>query len=242
MIKVPGTAAGLVAVEELIAAGINVNVTLLFSLRRYRDVAHAFLTGLERAAGSGRALESIASVASFFLSRIDTMVDGNLERIIAEGGKSAASARELLGEIAIASAKRAYAIHQEVATSRRCEALLRSGARMQRLLWASTGTKNPEYDEIKYVQSLIGPQTVSTMPLETLEAYERDGVPRASLTEGLTAAQEPLDKLEILGIPLDHLTDQLLAEGIDKFVRPFDATFREIDQKRRLVAAAGPPP
>lgn len=242
MIKVPGTPAGLGAIEELIATGINVNVTLLFSLQRYRDVTEAFLAGLERAAASGRALESIASVASFFLSRIDTMVDGRLNRIIAEGGSSAGLARELRGEIAISSAKRAYAIHQEVAASQRCRALARHGGRMQRLLWASTGTKNPEYDDIKYVQPLIGPQTVSTMPLDTLEAYERHGVPEASLTENLSPAQASLSKLEDLGIDLEDLADRLLTEGIEIFIRPFDATYRAIDEKRRLGSTAGPTP
>jgi transaldolase len=233
MIKVPATTAGLGAIEELIATGINVNVTLLFSLQRYRDVTEAFLAGLERAAASGGALDSIASVASFFLSRIDTMVDGRLERIVADGGSSAGLAGELRGETAIASARCAYAIHQEVTASRRCRAVARHGGRMQRLLWASTGTKNPTYDDIKYVQPLIGPQTVSTMPLETLEAYERHGAPAASLTADLAAAQEPLNKLEDLGIALGHLTDRLLAEGIEKFIGPFDATYRAIDEKRR---------
>jgi transaldolase len=242
MIKVPGTPAGLVATEDLIAAGINVNVTLLFSLQRYKDVTEAFLAGLERAAVSGRVLESIASVASFFLSRIDTMVDGYLERIIAEGGISAGLASELRGEIAIASARRAYAIYQEVAASRRCQALARNGGRMQRLLWASTGTKNPEYDDIKYVQPLIGPQTVSTMPLETLEAYEQRGSPSASLTDDLASAQESLNRLEDLGIDLEPLTDRLLREGIDKFIQPFDATYRAINEKRRAASAGGAAP
>jgi transaldolase len=242
MIKVPGTPAGLVATEDLIAAGINVNVTLLFSLQRYKDVTEAFLAGLERAAVSGRVLESIASVASFFLSRIDTMVDGYLERIIAEGGISAGLASELRGEIAIASARRAYAIYQEVAASRRCQALARNGGRMQRLLWASTGTKNPEYDDIKYVQPLIGPQTVSTMPLETLEAYEQRGSPSASLTDDPASAQESLNRLEDLGIDLEPLTDRLLREGIDKFIQPFDATYRAINEKRRAASAGGAAP
>jgi transaldolase len=239
MIKVPGTAAGLVATEELIATGINVNVTLLFSLQAYREVTDAFLSGLERAAVSGRALESIASVASFFLSRIDTKVDEHLEGVIAAEGSAAGLARELRGEIAIASARRAYAIFQEVTESQRWQALARDGGRMQRLLWASTGTKNPEYDDIKYVQPLIGPQTVSTMPLETLEAYERQGAPAASLTEDPEAAQLSLNRLEDLGIDLEQLTKQLFREGIDKFIRPFDATYRAIDEKRCAGPAAG---
>ncbi len=242
MIKVPATAAGLAATEDLIAAGINVNVTLLFSLQRYEDVTGAFLTGLERAAALGRTLDKIASVASFFLSRIDTIVDSHLERIIVEGGDSAGLAGELRGEIAIASARRAYAIYQEVAASQRCQVLARNGGRMQRLLWASTGTKNPEYDDIRYVQPLIGPQTVSTMPLETLEAYERHGAPTASLTENPAAAQEFLNKLQDLGLDLGHLTDRLLGEGIDKFVQPFDATLRAIEEKRRAASAGNAAP
>jgi transaldolase len=238
MIKVPGTVAGLAAIEELTALGINVNGTLLFSLQRYRQVVGAFLRGLERVRESRRRLESIASVASFFLSRIDTMADAHLERIVAEGGRSAQAARELRGEVAIACARGAYVIFRQIAASKRCQALARGGARMQRLLWASTGTKNPEYDDIKYVEPMIGPQTVSTMPLETLEAYERHGKPAARLTDNQAGAREVLSKLHDVGIDLEEIADRLLVEGIDKFVQPFDATHSAIERKRLAASAS----
>jgi transaldolase len=230
MIKVPGTAAGLAAIEDLIAVGINVNVTLLFSLRRYAEVTDAFLSGLERAAESGLDLAGIASVASFFLSRIDTMVDTELERIMAEERGAAPAAGRLRGRAAIACARCAYQTFRRVAASDRCRVLEAQGASMQRLLWASTSTKNPAYDDIKYVQALIGPRTVSTMPLDTLEAYERSGAPAATLTENPAEARDVLRELGGLGIDPEAVAGRLLAEGIRKFVEPFDATYRAIEK------------
>ena len=230
MIKVPATDAGLHAIEELTALGINVNVTLLFSLERYRDVVHAYLAGLERAAIFGRNLAGIASVASFFLSRIDTLVDAELEELAERSGYGASRAPALRGQAAIASARLAYRIFEEEAASRRFLELDARGGRMQRLLWASTGTKNPDYDEIRYIEPLIGAGTVSTMPLETLEAYERKGSPAATLPGNVAEAQAVTAELEDLGIDLETVAGRLLTEGIDKFARPYDATLAAIER------------
>jgi transaldolase len=231
MIKVPGTEAGLCAIETLIGAGVNVNVTLLFSPERYARVAEAFLTGLEHAAKAGRPLESIASVASFFLSRIDTLVDSRLGRTTSGGGATADSARALRGEAAIACAQSAYAIYRALAASARYSTLARKGARMQRLLWASTGTKDPEYSDVKYVEPLIGHDTVSTMPMDTLEAYERQGAPALRLDEAAPDGSAVLRQLAEIGIDMDAIAEQLEAEGVDKFVQPFDASHRAIEEK-----------
>src|SRR5690606_26166010 len=177
MIKVPGTPEGMAAIRELIARGINVNVTLLFSLERYREAADAYIEGLEQAAASGRELESIASVASFFLSRIDVAVDPQLDVLIAERGNAAREAKALRGETAIAKAKRAYAMYGQLFAAKRFGKLAAKGARPQRLLWASTGTKNPNDSDVKYVEALIGPDTINTMPLATLRAYADHGDP-----------------------------------------------------------------
>lgn len=222
MIKVPATRQGLPAIRHLIAAGINVNVTLLFSLERYREVVDAYLSGLEDAEAAGHGLHATASVASFFLSRIDTMVDRMLETFVAEEGPQAAAANRLVGEAAIASARRAYAIHREMFASERFRRLADRGAQAQRLLWASTGTKNPAYSDIKYVEPLIGPGTVSTMPLETLRAYDDHGQPDERLTRHLDAGAQSLAELERIGIDLGSVTRRLLDEGAAKFERAYD--------------------
>ena len=237
MIKVPGTAAGLTALARLTARGINVNITLLFSLERYREVIDAYLSGLEQAAEAGVRLDGIASVASFFLSRIDSMVDPRIERIVARGDPEAAVAQPLRGEVAVACARRAYAIFTEVFHSERYEILARQGARKQRLLWASTGTKNPRYSDLKYVEPLIGPDTISTMPLETLKAYDDHGQPASRLDGSEAAAARVLTALQEAGVELREVAEQLLVEGIDKFVEPFDASQRLIEGKRLSINA-----
>lgn len=232
MIKVPGTTAGLPAIVRLIANGVNVNVTLLFSLERYRQVVDAYLSGLEDAEGAGRPLESIASVASFFLSRIDTMVDPLLDRIVVEKGSHARLAQRLKGEIAIASARRAYAIFRDVSRSTRFRRLAERGARPQRLLWASTGTKNPAYSDVKYVEPLIGLDTVNSMPLDTLKAYDDHGEPAQRLANDAQDAIEILSSLQNVGIDLERITERLLSEGITKFAEPFDALHRFLESRR----------
>jgi transaldolase len=235
MLKVPGTAAGLPAIRQLIAEGMNINITLLFSLERYRQVVHAYLEGLEDAAAAGKDLAGINSVASFFLSRIDSVVDPKLDHMVVEGGTQAAHAKRLRGEIAVASAKRAYVIFGKMFHAKRFRDLERQGARVQRLLWASTGTKNPGYSDVKYVEPLIGPDTVSTMPLETLEAFEDHGRVDATLEQSQEGAAQQLKDLSALGIDLDDICRRLLAEGVEKFVQPFDALHEAIEQKRRAV-------
>ncbi|HEX6999644.1 MAG TPA: transaldolase [Gammaproteobacteria bacterium] len=239
MIKVPGTEAGLEALRRLIAAGVNVNVTLLFSLERYREVAAAYMDGLEQAAEAGRPLAAIASVASFFLSRIDVAVDPQLDTLIAEQGRSREEAKALRGEVAIASAKRAYAIYRDVFGGRRFARLAPQGARPQWLLWASTGTKNPRESDVKYVDALIGPETINTMPHATLLAYADHGDPAPRLVEGADRAAGVLKTLASLGVSLEEITARLVTEGIAKFAASFDALHEAIERKRAAAAGAG---
>jgi transaldolase len=232
MIKVPGTREGLAAISALLGAGINVNVTLLFSVQRYREVLAAYLEGIEAALAAGRALGAIASVASFFLSRIDTLVDSELDRLAAAPDERGREAAALRGEIAIASARSAYAVLREALDSAQFKRLSARGAHPQRLLWASTGTKDPAYDELKYVEPLIGPNTVNTMPLETLKAYHEHGRPALRVTQGREHAERVLHALGALGIDLGALTTQLVEEGIEKFVRPYDSLLTSLDNAR----------
>jgi transaldolase len=215
-IKIPGTAEGLPAIQACLEEGVNINVTLLFSLERYRAVAEAYVAALEARLERGEDVRGVASVASFFLSRIDVLAD----KLLAEKGEAG---RALKGKIGVASAKRAYAIYQEVFGSPRFARLKALGARPQRLLWASTGTKNPAYSDVMYVEPLIGPDTVTTLPTETLDAYRDHGQPAARLTDGQDEAAAQLAALESLGVSLDSVTEQLEAEGIDKFVQPFES-------------------
>lgn len=230
LIKVPATVEGLPAIEQLISEGINVNVTLLFGLPRYREVVEAYIAGLERRAASGSPVRGIASVASFFLSRIDVAIDPLLEEMIAAGGPKAEKAGRLRGEVAIACAKVAYEIYRELFGGARFAALAERGARRQRLLWASTGTKNPDYPDTKYVEPLIGPDTVNTMPLETIEAYRDHGDPAPRLQEGLDRAHATPALLAEVGIDLDEVTAQLVEEGIEKFNRPYDKLLATLEE------------
>ncbi len=222
-IKVPGTRAGLPAIRQLISEGINVNVTLLFGLERYREVTEAYLAGLADRLAAGRTVERVASVASFFLSRIDVMLDPMLERIAGQGGPRAETAKRLHGEMAVASAKQAYVIYQEVVGGERYRALQRQGARSQRLLWASTSTKNPGYSDVKYVEPLIGPDTINTMPRATLDAYRDHGEPAARITDDADAYAAKLRSLGDIDIDLGEITQALEDEGVDKFIKPFDS-------------------
>lgn len=221
-IKVPATSEGLVAIQELISEGINVNVTLLFGVPRYRHVAEAYVAGLAARAARGNPVNHVASVASFFVSRIDGMVDPLLEKVIAQGGKAADLAKKARGQVAIASAKMAYQIFKEIFWSGRFKELAVQGARVQRLLWASTSTKNPGESDVKYMEALIGPDTVTTAPLETLDAYRDHGDPKARLEHDVEEARLVLEQLPELGISLDHVTRQLEGDGVEKFNKPFD--------------------
>lgn len=223
MIKVPGTQEGLLAIRSLLGDGVNVNVTLLFSIDRYRAVLEAYLAGLEDALGAGRRVDGIASVASFFLSRIDTLIDHKLDAVAAADGSQGRDAKRLRGEAAIASARLAYGVLEESLASERYHRLRTEGGRAQRLLWASTGTKDPLYDPTKYVEPLVGPDTVNTMPLATLKAYHEHGKPRARLAGHAKEADDVLVTLSALGIDLEEAACRLLDEGIEKFARPYDA-------------------
>lgn len=229
-IKVPATADGLPAIEQLIREGINVNVTLLFGLPRYRQVAEAYIAGLEARAACGESVKNVASVASFFLSRIDTLVDPLIEKSFTPGG-NAGIARKVHGQVAVASAKMAYQIYKEIFSSDRFKKLADKGARTQRLLWASTSTKNPAYSDIKYIEELIGPATVNTVPPETINAYRDHGKPQLSLEENLYAANRVMACLPELGINIDILTQQLEDEGIAKFNEPFDKLMAALAKK-----------
>jgi transaldolase len=230
LIKVPATVAGLPAIRQLISEGISVNVTLLFGLPRYRQVVEAYIAGIESRIVQGKPVKHIASVASFFLSRIDALVDPQLDILIAQGGKNADFANKAHGQTAIASAKMAYQIYKEIFASDRFRKLAARGARVQRLLWASTSTKNPDYSDVKYVEALIGPDTVNTAPLETLDAYRNHGEPKARLEQDVKEARRVLERLPELGISIDEVTQQLEDEGVEKFIKPFDKLMEALAQ------------
>ncbi len=221
MIKVPGTPEGIPAIRALIAEGLNVNVTLLFARSAYEKAAEAYVAGLEERAKKGQPVTGIASVASFFVSRIDAAIDAKLDVLAKAGGPNAARASALLGRIAIANAKLAYEHYQNLVAGSRWEALARVGARPQRLLWASTGTKNPAYRDVIYVEELIGSSTVNTLPPATLKAFRDHGLVRASLSEKLAEAKHAMAELGALGISLDAVTATLLKDGVLQFEDAF---------------------
>jgi transaldolase len=235
MIKVPATAAGLPAITELIGSGVNVNVTLIFGLENYKAVAAAYQTGLEALDNTGPAVEGghpidkVASVASFFVSRVDTAVDNELEAI----GNS-----ELAGKIAIANSKLAYAEYKNILQQPRWQKLAVKGAHAQRVLWASTSTKNPAYPDNLYVDELIGPDTVNTLPPSTLESFMDHGRVAETLTRGLPEAQHQVAELADLGIDLDAVTRKLQEDGVVAFARPFRQLLESISEKCKLLKAA----
>jgi transaldolase len=235
MIKVPGTKEALWAIEELTSEGISVNVTLLFGLDRYREVAEAYISGLENLSRYGESMNKVASVASFFLSRIDSIIDPMLEELAKTNNEKSEIARKLVGKVAIACAKEAYQIYKNIFGSQRFKALEAMGAKPQRLLWASTGTKNKAYSDVMYVEALIGANTVNTVPRETLNAYRDHGNPVARLEENIEEPQIILKELKALGIDLKSITEKLEEEGIQKFVQPFEHLLQVIDQKRVQV-------
>lgn len=231
-IKVPGTKEGLSAIRQLIGDGINVNVTLLFGLPRYKEVAEAYIAGLEDRSKNDLPLDGIRSVASFFLSRIDVLVDPKLEEIIDNGGTKGKIAKQLHGQTAIASAKQAYQIYKEIFQQGRFKTLEDKGARPQRVLWASTSTKNPDYSDVKYVEALIGPETINTLPRETLNAYRDHGDPGERLEEGSDETRQILSLLSEVGIDIDQVTQQLEEEGVEKFNEPYDSLMETLEEKR----------
>ena len=230
LIKVPATADGLPAIRQLISEGINVNVTLLFGLPRYRQVAQAYIAGIEARVAQGGPVRNVASVASFFVSRIDALVDPLLEELIAQGGQEADLAKKVRGRVAIASAKMAYQIYKEIFGDR-FRTLAAQDARVQRLLWASTGTKNPAESDVKYVEALIGRDTVNTVPLETLDAYRDHGEPQARLEKDVKHARWVLEQLPALDLSIDNVTRKLEDEGVEKFNKPFDKLMETLAQR-----------
>lgn len=231
MIKVPATKQGIVAFEKLIIMGINVNATLLFSLDRYKEVVEAYLAGLQARLRKGLAVDTIASVASFFVSRVDSAVDNLLEKAAA----SDISAAKLQGRIAVANAKLAYAWYQRAFNSSQFEPIRQAGAATQRLLWASTGTKNPAYNDVMYVDALIGPETVNTMPPATYTAYKDHGQPCMSLTQGVKDAEQQITMLKTLGIDLQTITTRLEEEGVQSFAKSFSNLLNAISIKTEML-------
>jgi transaldolase len=229
-IKIPATRAGLEAIEETIAAGIPVNVTLIFSLDRHREVAQAYIRGLKRLVDSGGDPSKIASVASFFVSRVDTEADKRLDEI---GGHD-----ELKGTLAIANAKLAYVTYGEVFSGPEWEELAAKGATPQRCLWASTSTKNPDYRDVLYVEELIGPDTVNTMPRETIEAFMDHGRVERTLDQDVDGARRVLEAFKEAGIDYDDVVETLEREGVEKFAKSFRELFSDLESKRDALVAA----
>lgn len=236
-IKVPATQRGLAAIQQLVREGLNVNAALIFGLSRYRKVAETFLAGLQARAAQNKALDHVASVASFFVRRIDVLMDPKLNKLAQAGGPRARVARRLIGQTAIASAKMAYQISEEIFDSERFRKLAEEGARTQRLLWASTSTKDPDDGDLKYVEALIGPDTVSTLPVQTLEAYRDHGNPAPRLMQGLEEAHQVLDDLARLGFDLDEIAQDLEDEGVARFRNAYDKLMVSLDIRRETVRA-----
>lgn len=234
MIKVPATREGLPAITALIAAGINVNATLLFSLERYEAVAEAYLAGLEARVQAGLPVADLRSVASFFVSRVDSKVDAQLREAMgrANSGEERAHIEALMGRAAIANAGAAYALFRRMLADARFQALAAKGAHPQRLLWASTGTKDPAYSDILYVSTLVGPNTVNTMPPATYRAYRDHGHPSMTIDDRVAEAESVLSQLRGLGIDLDAVTDQLEVEGVRSFMESFDSLLGTIAARR----------
>src|ERR1044071_4721118 len=230
MVKIPATKAGIPAIRKAISVGINVNITLIFSLARYAEVIDAYLSGLEDHIAAGHSVNHIASVASFFVSRVDSKIDAKLP-----------DGSDLKGKAAIANAKLAYDEFQKVFASRRWENLKVKGARVQRPLWASTSTKNPAYPDTIYIDNLIGPDTVNTVPPATLESFRDHGAAEVTITRGLDEAQEAIDQLEASGISMDVVTQELEVEGVKAFADAFTQLLKTIDERRiSAVSSLGP--
>lgn len=243
MIKIPGTPEGLPAVEQAIAAGINVNVTLLFSVQSYVDTFWAYIRGLETRVQQGLPIDKIASVASFFLSRIDSNIDDRLDKILASldptAAERASKLQSLKGQVAIANAKIAYQRYKDICADARWQALAAKGARVQRLLWASTGTKNPNYSDVMYVDQLVGQDTVNTLPPATIEACADHCDVADRIETDLDRAYATIEMLRDpdVNIDLDQVMDELLADGIDKFIKPFDSLMKSLEAKMNALAA-----
>lgn len=228
MIKIPGTKEGLEAIRQCISEGININVTLLFGLPRYKEVTEAYISGLEDRLKNNEPIDHIASVASFFLSRIDVLIDPILKEKKLDN---------LVGEIAIASAKKAYEIYKEVFFSDRFRNLEKKGAKKQKVLWASTSAKDPAFSDVKYVEALIGPNTINTLPMETIDAFRDHGKAQDHLENNLMKATQELQQLKDNGINIDDITQQLEEEGVQKFNKAYETLLNAIDEKKKKQLA-----
>ena len=234
MVKIPATKPGLGAIEDVIAKGRSINITLIFSLERYAEVAESYVRGLERLVAEGGDPTKVASVASFFVSRIDTEADRRLEEVGAP--------KELQGKLAIANAKLAYEHYKEMFSGERWEYLLGKGATPQRVLWASTSTKNPDYPDVLYVEELIGPDTVNTMPEETIKAYQDHGDPEPRLERDLEGARRVFEELDEAGVDYNDVTDTLEREGVEKFSVAFDELIAALGGEARVAGRRLRPP
>lgn len=241
MIKIPGTDEGLPAVTQVIASGINVNVTLLFSVESYVKTAWAYIDGLEKRVAAGEDISNINSVASFFISRIDSNIDARLDKLIqqTDDAQKQEELKELKGKFAIANAKIAYQKYKEIINSDRWQALAAQGAKEQRLLWASTSTKNPSYSDVIYVDELIGPNTVNTMPPNTIEACADHCNVASRIETGIEAAYQITETLEKLGINIDEVMTELLEDGIEKFIQPFESLKKSLESKVKQLVPVG---
>ncbi len=237
MVKIPATAAGVPAIRHSVSTGVNINITLIFSRQRYAEVIEAYIAGLERRVQNNLPVAHQASVASFFVSRIDSKVDEWLDEIIKQGGAQAQKAELLKGKVAVANAKLAYQLFKEQFASPRFEALKKKGARVQRPLWASTSTKNPAYPDLLYVDTLVGANTVNTVPPQTLLAVKDHGTAELTIENDLEGAQQTLADLESLGLSLDKATAELETEGVEAFSKAMRSLFDTIDERSRTLVA-----
>jgi transaldolase / glucose-6-phosphate isomerase len=235
MIKVPGTAEGIPAFQQLISEGININVTLLFAQEVYEEVANAYISGVEQLAARGGDARKIASVASFFISRIDTLVDSMVaERLkAARNDKEKADLQSIQGKVAIANGKQTYERYQRIFGSDRWKKLASKGAQTQRVLWASTSTKNPNYSDVMYVDELIGPDTVNTMPPATLDAFRDHGHPKATLTEDVESANRVMETVAKVGISMKEVTDKLTDDGVQLFADAFEKLLKAVENSSK---------
>jgi transaldolase len=238
MIKIPGTPEGIPAIKAVLAEGINVNITLLFGIENYAQVAHAYIDALKQRAAKGLDVTNIASVASFFLSRVDTNVDKMLNEKIKSDPARAEEYKTLLGKAAVANAKLAYEKYQEIFYGPEFADLAAQGAKVQRCLWASVSTKNPDYSATMYIDPLIGPETVTTVPDETIAAFAQSGVASNSLAQDIQGAHQTIDKLRELGIDTERVADELQTDGVKKFVDSFRNLTANLEKKRAVIEEA----
>ncbi len=237
MVKVPGTDEGVAAIRQLLTEGININITLLFSLANYERVARAYIEALRKRHENGLPIDKLASVASFFVSRVDTLADKQLDEKIAAGEGDVEVAKSLKGKVAIANARLAYEIFEKLFNSDEFKPLADAGAMVQRPLWASTGTKNPEYSDVLYVDTLIGPHTVNTAPPKTIEAFLDHGTVERTVDTDYAAAHQVMEDLHKVGLDIDEITKQLEEEGIESFMHSYDDLLEGVEGKRALVTS-----